>query len=111
MVHEMQAELYKQNLKNVSSPPVAAKTTYCPLSTPTQKTIIMVILASHVDDILWAADPAAEHVIDSIKSEMDFGTLDEGSFCFWGVEMVHDEDVVFRVTCTQTTKKWFPIPI
>ena len=32
--------------------------------------VVMVLLASHVDDILWAADPAAEHVIDVIKVEL-----------------------------------------
>ena len=39
--------------------------------------VIMVMLASHVEDIMWAADSAAEHLIDSIKSEMKFGALDE----------------------------------
>ena len=71
----------------------------------------MVMLASHVDDILWAADPAAEHVIDSIKSEMKFGAMDEGSFRFCGVDILQDKDFVIRVTCAQTTKKLFPIPI
>ena len=73
--------------------------------------VILVMLASHVDDIIWAADPSAEHVIEALKIELKFGALDEGSFRFCGVEIVQDDDFVIKVTCSQTTKKVTPIAI
>ena len=73
--------------------------------------IVLVLLASHVDDILWAADPLAEHAIEAIQVELKFGALDEGSFRFCGVEVVQSEDFTVRVTCTQTSKKLTKIPI
>ena len=48
--------------------------------------IVMVLLASHVDDIKWAADPEAERAIEAIKRELMFGALEEGSFSFCGVK-------------------------
>ena len=71
--------------------------------------VIMVLLASHVDDILWACDPAAEHVIDDIKKELKFGALDEGSFRFCGVEIIQEKDATIKVTCTATSKKLEPV--
>ena len=41
--------------------------------------VIMFLLASHVDDILWACDPATEHVIDAIKEELKFGASSPSS--------------------------------
>ena len=73
--------------------------------------VIMVMLTSHVDDILWAADPAAESVIDAIKQELKFGTLDENAFRFCGVEIVQEEDFSIKVTCAQTSKKLSRIPL
>ena len=58
----------------------------------------MVMLASHVDDIIWAAGPAAEHAIEDIKKELKFGALDEGRFRFCGVEIIQEEDYTIRVT-------------
>ena len=67
--------------------------------------IVMILLASHVDDIIWACDPEAGFAIDAIKKQLKFGALDEGSFRFCGIEIVQSDDWVIRITCEQTSKK------
>ena len=54
----------------------------------------MILLASHVDDIVWACDPEADVVIDHIKKELKFGTLGEGTFRLCGIEIARSDDGV-----------------
>ena len=42
--------------------------------------IVMILGATHVDDVLWACDEEAEDVMKAILSELAFGALEEGSF-------------------------------
>ena len=62
------------------------------------------MLASRVDDILWAAGPSAEHAIGAIQKELKFGALDEGTFRFCGVWIVQEPDYTVRFPGAQTFK-------
>ena len=73
--------------------------------------IVLVMLASHVDDIIWAADPEGEAAIEIVKTELIFGALDEGTFRFCGIEILQQDDFVIRVSCTQTSKKLTKVAI
>ena len=64
--------------------------------------IVMVLLASHVDDIIWAADPEADEGIMAIQTELIFGKLEDSSFRFCGIEIEQAEDFTIKVTCAQT---------
>ena len=65
----------------------------------------MVLVATHVDDVLWACDPEADHVMQAVLTELAFGTLEDGSFRFCGVEIAQSDDHTIRVTCEQTSRK------
>ena len=40
--------------------------------------IVLILLASHVDDIIWACDPEADAAMEAVMRELTLGTLDEG---------------------------------
>ena len=67
--------------------------------------VAMVLVATHVDDVLWACDPEASDVMKAVTTELAFGTLEERSFRFCGVEIQQDDDFTIRVTCEKTSRK------
>ena len=65
-----------------------------------------VMLATHVDDIIWACSPGYEHIVEAITKELLLGKQSKGSFRFCGREFVQDP-VSFETTqtCKATTEK------
>lgn len=74
--------------------------------------VILILLATHVDDVIWANEPEAEGIMDSIKKELQFGKLQSHSFRFCGIEIEQSpDDFSIKVTCEQTTLKLKPIDL
>ena len=68
--------------------------------------IVLIMLATHVDDCVWGNLPEVEHIMDRIKKILSFGKLGEFMFRFCGLEIYQSrEDFSIRVTCEETTKK------
>ena len=47
---------------------------------------VLLILATHVDDLIWACKPSAEYIIAKIKSLFILGTEDVHLFLYCGKE-------------------------
>jgi len=74
--------------------------------------IILVLLGTHVDDILWACEPEVEELMNSIYKELILGKQEEWSFRFCGIEICQNKETYsIRITCEQTTRKLMPIAI
>eukprot|EP00971_Amphidinium_carterae_P352490 6492618-Amphidinium_carterae.1 len=75
------------------------------LYTYSENGVVQAMLATHVDDILWAAQPSAEGMIQNILNTFEFGKVEEGSFRFCGKQITQAEDYTITVTCKETTEK------
>ena len=73
--------------------------------------LILCIMGTHVDDLLWANEPEIDWVFDAIRKQVTFGSETEGSCRWCGREITQLEDFTVKVTCKETTKKISPIPI
>ena len=49
---------------------------------------VKLILGTHVDDVLWACKPEAQHIIDKLKSKFKFGKIETGEFRYCGKEKI-----------------------
>ena len=58
--------------------------------------VVMIMIVTHVDDILWAREPENEHVIGSLKKRLKMRSEEQTNFRYCGVETV-------KVTCQQTS--------
>jgi hypothetical protein len=72
---------------------------------------LMCVAGSHVDDLLWANHPEAEHIVQKVLGEFEFGKIDSRNFTYCGKEVATDKDGNITITCTATTKKLVPIKI
>ena len=52
---------------------------------------VKVMVGTHVDDILWAADPEYEKMIKKILATFDIRKIEEESFRFCGREITQDK--------------------
>ena len=74
--------------------------------------VIQIIMATHVDDIVWACLPGAEPSVKKLKSILTFGAEDEGAFRYCGKEIFQDPNTfTVKITCTATTMKMKEIDI
>ena len=63
------------------------------------------LVATHVDDLIWAASGEAEKALSGMKSELSFGTEEDTEFRFCGIEVKQFPDFSIQVSCEQTTMK------
>ena len=68
--------------------------------------IVEAVVATHVDDLIYAYSPKAETQMAAVKKELIFGTEEELEFRFCGTEIKQDpETFQIKVTCEQTSRK------
>ena len=70
---------------------------------------VIMVLGSHVDDILWANLPEANHVMENIMAQFEVGTAESMNFRYCGKEVAQDDDYNIVVTCRSTSLKLTPI--
>jgi hypothetical protein len=74
--------------------------------------VVECLLATHVDDLIWACTESAQGIIDGIRKELVFGTEEEWSFRFCGTEIEQNpETYEIVVTCKHTSERLTPINI
>ena len=73
--------------------------------------VVQMLLASHIDDLLWACDPSCDWIVKELIDEFKCGTVESGSFKYCGKEIVQDEDFTIHVSCADTTRAIKKIPI
>ena len=74
--------------------------------------VVQIIMATHVDDIVWACLPGAEPSVKKLKGMLTFGAEDEGAFRYCGKEIHQDpETYAVKITCTATSLKLKEIDI
>ncbi|CAE7258466.1 unnamed protein product [Symbiodinium natans] len=66
---------------------------------------IIALLCTHVDDLLWAAEPEAEPVIEELLKEFSCGKVERKTFRYCGKEVSQADDYTITVTCKETTLK------
>ena len=72
--------------------------------------VVVIIIATHVDDLVWACRPETEERITIIKSMLTLGAESEYSFRYSGKEIEKDKETFsIKVTCRATTEKLTPI--
>ena len=66
-----------------------------------------VMMASHVDDLIYACKPGFEHIMKRVQKifQVEDAKVSTGSFRFCGREIVQDEDYSIKATCKDTTEK------
>ena len=70
---------------------------------------IMVIVAAHVDDLLYAAKPGYEYIIDDLLKRFEVKETKEGKFRFCGREYEQYDDHSIKVTARDNTETTLPI--
>ena len=70
---------------------------------------IQVIMATHVDDLLYAARPDYEHIIESLLKQFEIKETKESKFRFCGREYEQYDDFSIKVTAKDNTEKTLPI--
>ena len=66
---------------------------------------VILMLATHVDDLLWACEPEAQTIMDKILTTFQCGKIEEGTFRYCGKDVEQDEDFNIKVTCRSSTMK------
>ena len=69
----------------------------------------MVMMGSHVDDVMWAADSKYESMVKEFLGNFVIKHQKEGNFRFCGREYEQLEDFSIRITCQDNTEKILPI--
>ena len=72
---------------------------------------LIALCATHVDDLLWAATPEGEGVIQRLISTFKCGEPEEMNFRYCGKEVNQDGDFNIKVTCKDTTNKLHTIQV
>ena len=68
--------------------------------------IVMILMATHVDDDIWASEPEFETMVQEMQRALQLGALEEYKLCFCGVEMKQDmETFAVAITCSTTSEK------
>ena len=73
--------------------------------------VVYCIMNTHVDDILWASEPAVDEIMNAILKELIPGTIEETNFKYCGVEIAQLEDFSIRITCKAAIARLDPISI
>ena len=63
---------------------------------------VKVMVGTHVDDIIWACKPEAEHMIAEIIQKFQCGEPEVGNFRYCGKEVAQDDDYSITITCKDT---------
>ena len=71
--------------------------------------VVLLLIGTHVDDLIWANEPELEPLMQKIMEELIFGKVEEMNFRFCGMEVNQEVDFTITLTCEQTSKKLFPI--
>ena len=66
---------------------------------------IIAMLGTHVDDLLWAATPQGEQVVQCILDKFNVRKIEEDDFRLCGKEIKQDKDFTINVTCKDTSEK------
>ena len=66
---------------------------------------VILMLATHVDDLLWACEPEAQSVVDKILTSFMCGKIEEGTFRYCGKDVEQDADFNIKITCRSSTMK------
>ena len=69
---------------------------------------LKVILAAHVDDLIWACEEGYESEVEKIFGCFEIKKIEEGKFRFCGREYNQLEDFSIKVTCKDNTENSFP---
>ncbi len=68
--------------------------------------IVMILMATHVDDVIWASEPEFETIVQEMQRVLQLGALEEYTFRFCGVEMKQDlETFAVAIACSSTSEK------
>ena len=67
------------------------------------------MVGAHVDDVLWAAEPEYDYIMQDLLKHFELNKIDEGDFRFCGREYSQQEDFSVYVTCKDNTEKILPI--
>ena len=67
------------------------------------------MLATHVDDILWATKPGYEDRVQQLLDRYTIKTVESGTFRFCGREVTQHSDFSVSVKCKDTTEKIEPV--
>ena len=70
---------------------------------------VLMVMGSHVDDLLWANLPEAEPIVDQVKASFEFGSEESRNFRYCGKEVTQDAQGTVKATCKNTTEKLSPI--
>ena len=57
------------------------------------------IMATYVDDLVWAVENEYAWIIDAIKQELTFGRMDAMKFRFCGREVEQSDNYGIKATC------------
>ena len=63
---------------------------------------LIALLCTHVDDLLWAAEPEAEPIIEQLLGEFSCGKIERREFRYCGKEIKQADDFSITVTCRET---------
>ena len=58
-----------------------------------------------MDDLLWAAEPEAEPIIEQLLGEFSCGKIERREFRYCGKEIKQADDFSITATCRETTLK------
>ena len=72
---------------------------------------LQIMCGTHVDDLIWAAKPEYEHMIQKVTNTFQCGEPEEKCFRYCGKEVTQDDDFNIVVTCRNTTMKLEPIRV
>ena len=67
------------------------------------------MLATHVDDVLWATKPGYEDRVQQLQDRSTIKTVESGTFRFCGREVIQHSDFSVSVRCKDTTEKIEPM--
>jgi len=70
---------------------------------------VVFMLATHVDDMLWASAPGYEHIADRLLEKFSIKKVEEGTFRFCGREIRQTDDGSITVKCKDNAEKVQPI--
>ena len=70
---------------------------------------LKVILAAHVDDLIWVCEEGYEEAVEKVLGCFELKKIEEGKFRFCGREYEQLEDFSVKVTCKDNTEKILPI--
>ena len=71
--------------------------------------VIKIMLATHVDDLMWTAEPGYEHIVQKVLETFDIRKIEQGEFRFCGREVKQNSQGQISVSCKSTTESILPI--